>query len=283
LRAHGIDVVLDLPGVGENLHDHPDIAVKQACTEPVSLHDAVQPLGKLKIGLRWFLLKDGLGATNHYEAAAFIRSRAGIEHPDLQLTFLPMAVAAEVAQSSASIGRHAFMTHADIMRPTSRGRLWLRSADPAGKPHLLFNYLQTQHDIDCLTAAVRLIRELHAQPALVRYAGAELAPGADVTTDGEIHAWLRANTDTSYHPVGTCRMGRAGDPVAVVDEQCRVAGIEGLRVVDASIMPDVVSGNTNAPTIMIAEKAADMIRGNPPLPRSEAPAWIHPDWETTQR
>jgi len=283
LRAHGIDVVLELPGVGENLHDHPDIAVKQACTEPVSLHDAVQPLGKLKVGLRWFLLKDGLGATNHYEAAAFIRSRAGIEHPDLQLTFLPMAVAAEVAQSSASIGRHAFMTHADIMRPTSRGRLWLRSADPAGKPHLLFNYLQTQHDIDCLTAAVRLIRELHAQPALVRYAGAELAPGADVTTDGEIHAWLRANTDTSYHPVGTCRMGRAGDPVAVVDEQCRVAGIEGLRVVDASIMPDVVSGNTNAPTIMIAEKAADMIRGNPPLPRSEAPAWIHPDWETTQR
>ena len=283
LRAHGIDVVLELPGVGENLHDHPDIAVKQACTEPVSLHDAVQPLGKLKVGLRWFLLKDGLGATNHYEAAAFIRSRAGIEHPDLQLTFLPMAVAAEVAQSSASIGRHAFMTHADIMRPTSRGRLWLRSADPAGKPHLLFNYLQTQHDIDCLTAAVRLIRELHAQPALVRYAGAELAPGADVTTDGEIHAWLRANTDTSYHPVGTCRMGRTGDPMAVVDEQCRVAGIEGLRVVDASIMPDVVSGNTNAPTIMIAEKAADMIRGNPPLPRSEAPAWIHPDWETTQR
>jgi choline dehydrogenase len=283
LREHGLDVVADLPGVGENLHDHPDIAVKQACTEPVSLHDAVRPLGKLKVGLRWFLFKDGLGASNHYEAAAFVRSRAGIEQPDLQLTFLPMAVAAEVAQSSTSIGQHAYMTHADIMRPTSRGRLWLRSADPLDKPRMVFNYLQTQHDIDCLTAAVRLIRELHAQPVLARYSGAELAPGPHVRTDAQIVDWLRDNTDTSYHPVSTCRMGRAGDPLAVVDDQCRVIGIEGLRVVDASVMPDVVSGNTNAPTIMIAEKAADMILGKTPPARADAAVWINPRWETAQR
>jgi choline dehydrogenase len=283
LREHGIEVVADLPGVGENLHDHADIAVKQACTEPVSLHDAVQPFGKLKIGIRWFLLKDGLGATNHYEAAAFIRSRAGIEHPDLQLTFLPMAVAAEVAQSSTSIGQHAYMTHADLLRPTSRGRLWLRSADPRDKPRMVFNYLQTQHDIDGLTAAVRLIREIHAQPALARLSGAELAPGPEVKTDAEIHDWLRRNTDTSYHPVSTCRMGRSGDATAVVDDACRVMGVDGLRVADASIMPDLVSGNTNAPTIMIAEKAADLIRGRTPLPRADVPVWVNPQWESAQR
>ena len=283
LREHGIDVVVDLPGIGENLHDHPDVTVKQACTEPISLHSDVQPMGKLKVGLRWFLFKNGLGATNHYEVAAFVRSRAGIEHPDLQLTFLPMAVAGEFAQSSTSIGQHGFMTHADMMRPTSRGRLWLRSADPFDKPRMIFNYLQTQHDIDCMTAAVRLIRELHRQPALAKFSGAELSPGSDIETDADILDWLRNNIDTSFHPVSTCRMGRAGDAMAVVDPECRVIGIEGLRVVDASVMPDVVSGNTNAPTIMIAEKAADLILGRAPLPRDDAAVWIHPAWETEQR
>jgi choline dehydrogenase len=283
LRKLGIPVVHDLPGVGANLHDHPDLALKQACTQPVSLHKDVQPLAKLAIGIRWFLLHDGLGATNHYEAQAFIRSRAGIEHPDIQLTYLPMAVGGDTIQSAVSIGRHAWMTHADAMRPTSRGRLWLVSADPAEKPRFVINYLQTPEDVGVLVQAVKLIREIHAQRAFDPYRGEEIAPGPGARSDREIEAWLRASVDTSYHPVGTCKMGLASDALAVVDPECRVHGLEGLRVVDASIMPDVVSGNTNAPSIMIGEKAADMILGRPPLPRSTAPVGLNPNWETRQR
>ncbi|MBM3585201.1 MAG: choline dehydrogenase [Alphaproteobacteria bacterium] len=283
LRGHGIAVLLDRPGVGRDLQDHPDIVVKQACTQPVTLHKDVQPLSKLLIGARWFLFKDGLGATNHYEAQAFIRSRAGLEHPDLQLTFLPFGVSAETIQSSKSVGQHAWMTHADIMRPTSRGRLWLRSADPRDPPRILFNYLATSEDAETLVRAVRLIRELHAQSAFAPFRGPELDPGPGMRTDAEIDAWVRANVGTAYHPVSTCRMGPADDPMAVVDDQCRVHGLEGLRIVDASIMPDLVSGNTNAPTIMIAEKAADLIRGRTPAPRAEVDTWIHPSWETQQR
>ena len=283
LRAHGIGVVADLAGVGANLHDHPEITVKQACTLPVSLHDDVRLLGRAMIGLRWFLSHSGLGATNHFEAGAFIRSRAGIEHPDLQLSIIPMAVSADAAMWGRSIGQHAFTTHADVMRPTSRGRLWLRSADPAAPPRLVINYMQTQEDVDALVAAVRLTREIHAQPAFDRYRGEELAPGPAIRDDAEIVAWLRANVGTTYHPVGTCRMGRETGPGAVVDDRCRVFGIANLRVIDASIMPDVVSGNTNAPTIMIAEKGADMVLGREPPPRSEAPVWIHPAWAERQR
>ncbi len=285
LREHGIEVVQDLPGVGGNLHDHPDIAIVQACRQPVSLHDTLSTLGKLKVGLRWLLFHDGLGATNHYEAAAFIRTRAGLEHPDIQLTFLPLGLGGMEggAQNEVSIGQHAFSTHADLMRPTSRGRLTLRSADPHDKPRLLFNYLATPEDAASFVAAVRLIREIHAQPALAPYSGDELIPGPDVASDAEIDAWVRANVTTSYHPVSTCRMGGAHDTGAVVDDELRVRGITGLRVVDASIMPDLVSGNTNAPTIMIGEKGADLILGAAPLPRDDAEVWIHPEWETAQR
>jgi choline dehydrogenase len=283
LKALGIAVAHDLPGVGANLHDHPDITVKQACLLPVTLHKDVQPIAKALIGLRWFLLKDGLAATNHYEAQAFIRSMAGIDQPDLQLTFLPFAPSAETIQSAKSIGRHAFQTHADIMRPTSRGRLWLASADPRAKPRILFNYLATREDAETLIRAIKLIREIHAQAAFDPYRGEEMAPGPAVRSDTEIEAWVRATVDTAYHPVSTCKMGLASDPSAVVDPACRVHGIEGLRVVDASVMPDVVSGNTNAPTIMMAEKMADAIRGRPALPRAAVEPWIHPQWETRQR
>ena len=283
LRRHAIPVLRDMSGVGANLQDHPDIAVVQACRQPVTLHPSLSALGRARIGLRWFLFHEGLGATNHYEAGAFIRSRAGLEHPDLQLTFLPLGLGGGEAQAEVSIGCHAFSTHIDLMRPSSRGRLTLRSADPRDKPKLLFNYLGTREDIDAMVAGVGLVREVHAQPVLANYAGPELKPGPAVADRDEIEAWIRANVVTSYHPVGTCRMGPAADSVAVVDPECRVVGIGGLRVVDASVMPDLVSGNTNAPTIMIAEKAADMIRGRPPLPRDEAEVWIHPHWETSQR
>ena len=197
LRAHGVEVAADLPGVGANLHDHPDIAVKQACTMPVSLHDDMRWPGRVLIGVRWFLSHDGLGATNQFEAGAFIRSRAGIEHPDLQITIMPMAVAADAGMWGRSIGQHAFTTHADIMRPTSRGRLWLRSADPAAPPRMVINYMQTREDIDALVAAVKLIREVHAQPAFDRFRGEELSPGPAVRDDAEIVPWLRANVGTS--------------------------------------------------------------------------------------
>ena len=283
LKALGIKVVADLPGVGANLHDHPDLVIKQACTQPVSLHKDVQPLGKLMVGLRWFLFHDGLGATNHYEAQGFIRSRAGIEHPDIQLAFLPMATGGDSILSAASIGQHAWMTEAVHLRPTSRGRLWLTSADPRDKPRFVINYLQTAGDVATMVQAVKLTRELHAQNAFDPYRGVEIDPGPGVKTDSEIEAWLRETVGTSYHPVGTCKMGLESEGLAVVDPECRVCGIEALRVADASIMPDVVSGNTNAPSIMIGEKAADMIRGRPPLPRSAAPVGPHLQWERSQR
>ena len=283
LRAHGLGVIADLAGVGANLHDHPEFTVRQACTEPISLDDDMRPLGRAMIGLRWLLTHNGLGATNHFDAGAFIRSRAGIEHPDLQISLIPMDVSADVAKWGHNTGQHAFTTHVDVMRPTSRGRLWLRSADPAAPPCLVINYMQTQEDINALVAAVRLVREIHAQPAFDRYRSEELAPGPKIRDDAEIVAWLRAHVGTCYHLVGTCRMGRDTDPGAVVDDRCRVRGIANLRVVDASIMPDVVSGNTNAPTIMIAEKAADLVLGRKAPPPSEAPVWIHPAWAERQR
>ena len=283
LAEHDIRVRHELPGVGANLQDHLGIDVVQACREPLSLHDSLSWLGKTRIGLRWFLFRDGLGATNHFEAGAFIRSRAGIEHPDLKLAFLPFGLGGDENQSEVSIGQHAFSTHVNLMRPTSRGRLWLRSADPRDHPRLLFNYLQTPDDASTLVTALKLIREIFAQPALASLSGEELSPGPSVVTDTELDTWVRDHVGTSYHPSCTCRMGPGSDPSAVVDPTLRVHGIECLRVADASVMPDVVSGNTNAPSIMIGEKAADMILGEASLPRDDADVWIHPEWDTAQR
>ena len=283
LREHGIEVVRDLPGVGANLQDHPDFAVIQACKRPVSLHSSLNLMGNLAIGLSWFLFHSGLGATNHYEAGAFIRSRAGIEHPDLQLTYLPLGLGGTEAQEEVSIGQHAFTTHCDLMRPTSRGSLTLKSREPRDHPRLLFNYLETPDDMSTMITGVKLVREIHAQPALSSYSGEELRPGNAINTDEEIENWLRDNISTSYHPTSTCRMGPDTDLMAVVDPELKVHGVSNLRVIDASIMPDVVSGNTNAPSIMIGEKGADMIQGRPPLDREETENWIHPDWATSQR
>ena len=283
LRKHDIEVRHELPGVGDNLQDHPDFALVQACRQPVTLHDALTWTGKLRVGLRWFLFHDGLGASNHYEAGAFIRSRAGIEHPDLQLSFLPLGLGGEEAQDEVSIGEHAFSTNIDLMRPTSRGRLTLRSADPKDHPHLLFNYLATTEDVEASVSAVKLVREVHAQPALSAYSGDELLPGPGVQSDAQIEAWLREKVGTSYHPVSTCRMGPVSDPTAVVDAELKVHGVSSLRVIDASIMPDLMSGNTNAPSIMIGEKGADLVLGKPALPRDDAEVWINPNWARAQR
>ena len=277
LREHGIDIVHPLPGVGENLQDHVGVNVVQACTQPITLHDSLSAWGKLKIGLRWFLRHDGAGATNHFDAGAFIRSGAEIEHPDLKLAFLIAGFDSDAATLDASVGQHAFSTHVNLMRPTSRGRLTLRSPDPHHHPRLRFNYLDTPEDARTLVTGLKLVREIHAQPALTPYRGVELSPGPQFSDDTDIETWVRNNAGTSYHPTSTCRIGASTDPIAVVDAQLRVHGIEALRVVDASVMPDLVSGNTNAPTIMIGEKAADLILGRPPLKRADVDFWIHPD------
>ena len=283
LDKHAIPVVHDLPGVGSNLQDHVGVDIVQACTKPWSLHNALSWYGKLAIGARWFLFRDGLGATNHYEAGAYIRSRAGVDHPDLKLAFIPFGLGGTENMEEVSIGQHAFSTHVNLMRPTSRGQLRLRSSDARVYPTLQFNYLQTPADTSTMVTGVKLVREVYAQPALASVSGEELSPGDDVGTDEEIEAWLRDHLGTCYHPTSTCRMGPDSDPSAVVDPTLKVHGIDGLRVTDASIMPDVVSGNTNAGTIMIGEKASDMILGKPPLPPSDAEVWIHPEWEITQR
>ncbi len=280
LRRHGISVTAELPGVGENLQDHLEIYVQYAAVRPVTLYPALKPWNRIRIGLEWLLFRTGHGASNKFEVGGFIRSRAGIEHPNLQYHFLPLAINYD---GSSPAGGHGFQAHVGPMRPTSRGRLWLRSADPWEPPAFVFNYMATESDRQEMREAVRLTREIFAQPAFDELRGAELAPGAGVESDAKIDAFVRAQGESAYHPACTCKMGPQSDPTAVVDAEGRVHGLEGLRVVDASIMPDIVSGNLNAPTIMLAEKLADRIRGRDPLPPSEAPVWIAPDWETSQR
>jgi choline dehydrogenase len=279
LSAAGIDPRCDLPAVGANLNDHPDLVVQHRCAEPVSLYRANRGMGKLVAGLRWFAGLNGLAGSNHFEAGGFIRSRQGIEYPDLQLTFMPLAIKSGTVDD---VGMHSFQVHIDLLRPKSLGRVRIRSADPAAPPSICFNYLSDPQDRRDLRTAVRLTREILAQPALARYRGAELNPGDAVHTEAEIDAWIGRSVETCYHPVGTCRMGH--DPRgSVVDDKCRVHGIDGLRVIDASVMPAIVSGNTNAPTIMIAEKVSDLIRGKSPLASEHAAVWMHPEWATLQR
>lgn len=280
LRDLGIEVKHDLPGVGRRLNDHPDTVVQYLCKKPMSLYPWTTAPGKWWIGARWFATHDGLAASNHFEAGAFIRSRAGVEHPDLQLTFMPLAVK---PGSVDLVPGHAFQIHIDLMRPTSLGSVTLNSADPRQPPRILFNYLKTEQDRADMRAGARLVREIIGQPAMAPFQGEELVPGPQAQSDEALDAWARQVTETGYHASGTCKMGPANDPEAVVDPQLRVHGLDGLRVVDASIMPVIVSGNTNAPTVMIAEKASDLIRGLPPLPASDAPVWIHPQWQTRQR
>ncbi|MGY2233962.1 choline dehydrogenase [Pseudomonas gingeri] len=280
LRDLGLTVLHDLPGVGKRLNDHPDTVVQYLCKRPVSLYPWTSAPGKWWIGARWFIRHDGLAASNHFEAGAFIRSRAGVEHPDLQLTFMPLAVQPGTVDL---VPAHAFQVHIDLMRPTSLGNVTLKSRDPRQPPKILFNYLSTEQDRADMRAGARLVREILGQPAMAAFAGEELVPGPDVQSDEALDAWARRVTETGYHASGTCKMGPAADAAAVVDPQLRVHGVEGLRVVDASIMPMIVSGNTNAPTVMIAEKASDMIRGQPPLPALSVPVWVHPHWQSQQR
>jgi choline dehydrogenase len=251
-----------------------------ASREPVTLYSHLTPLRKALIGVRWILTKQGLGATNHFETGGFIRSRAGVRYPDMQFHFLPMAM----SYDGASLAReHGFQAHVGPMRSKSKGWVRLRSADPLDKPKIFFNYMSRPEDWVDMRACVRLTREIFGQPAFARYRGRELQPGIEVQTDEQIDAFICGHAETAYHPSCTCKMGRADDRMAVVDPYARVRGVQALRVVDSSIMPSITNGNLNAPTIMLAEKAADHILGKAPLEASSAAYYVAPHWETAQR
>ncbi|MFC3110000.1 choline dehydrogenase [Undibacterium arcticum] len=278
LRALGIPVKVNLPGVGQNLQDHIETYVQYASKQPITLYSAMNPLAKLKIGVQWLFAGKGLGATNHFESGGFIRSEAGVMQPDLQYHFLPMAISYD-GKSPAT--EHGFQAHVGPMRPTSRGHIKLRSADPKAHPRILFNYMQTEQDRKEMRAGVRLTREIFAQAAFEPFRNAELAPGLKVQSDADIDAYIREKAESAFHPSCSCRMGN--DEMAVVDGAGRVHGVQNLRVVDASIMPNVISGNLNAPTIMMAEKMADLIRGTTPLPVAQVPVYVSPKYASHQR
>jgi choline dehydrogenase len=277
LEPLGIPVVKALKGVGENLQDHMETYVQYACKEPITLYAATKPLKMAAIGVEWALFSTGLGATNHFESGGFIRSAAGVKHPDLQYHFLPMAVRYD---GNSPVEGHGFQAHVGPMRSTSRGHVRIRSKSALDAPSILFNYLSTDQDKKEFRAAIRLTREVFAQKAFDAFRGEEISPGQHVQTDEQIDAHIRASAETAYHPSCSCAMG-TGD-MAVVDGQGRVHGVQGLRVVDASIMPLIVSGNLNVPTVMMAEKIADAVQGRALAP-SPAPSWVHPQWETQQR
>jgi len=278
LQQAGIEVVHDLPGVGENLQDHLEFYFQFRCNQPITLNAELNPWRKFLIGTRWLLTKRGLGATNHFESCAFIRSKAGVKWPDIQYHFLPGAMRYD---GNAAFDGHGFQVHVGHNKPSSRGTIRARTPSVQDKPEILFNYLQHQDDIEGFRACVRLTREIIGQSAMDAYRGPEIQPGEAVQSDEEIDAFVRGAVESAYHPSCACRMGE--DDMAVVDSETRVRGIEALRLVDSSIFPTIPNGNLNSPTIMLAERAADIIKGKGMLEPSDAAVGLGQDWQTLQR
>jgi choline dehydrogenase len=268
LSAQGITPVLERRGVGANLQDHLDVSLNWTSTQPITIYNDTKGLRQLKVGLQYLLTGKGPGRQNGLETGAFLKSRADLDRPDLQVHFV-LAIMQDHAK--IRVEQDGFTMHVCQLRPESRGRVALASADPYADPKICMNFLATEEDRRAVREGVRIVRHVVAQPAFDAFRGEEIMPGPAVADDAAIDAFIRAKGETIYHPVGTCRMGQASDPLAVVDAQCRVIGLDGLRVVDASVIPALVGGNTNAPTIMIAEKIADAIRGRAPLPPEEVP------------
>ncbi len=280
LQEHGIEVVADRPGVGANLQDHLEIYMQFAASQPITLYKYWNIWGKAWVGAQWLFTGKGPGASNQFEACAFIRSKAGVEYPDIQYHFLPIAVRYD---GKAVAEGHGFQAHVGPMRSKSRGAVTLRSGNPTDAPVIRFNYMSDPSDWEDFRTCIRLTREIFGQDAFKPYLKGELQPGPGVETDTQLDAFLREHVESAYHPCGTCRMGRASDPLAVVDPECRVIGVEGLRVADSSIFPQVTNGNLNGPSIMTGEKAADHILGRAPLPASNQEPWINPNWRVSQR
>ncbi len=278
LKNAGVEVLHDLPGVGENLQDHLEFYFQFQCKQPITLNAKLNWWSKFLIGARWQFFKSGLGASNHFESCAFIRSRAGIPAPDIQYHFLPGAMRYD---GRAAFEGHGFQVHVGHNKPASRGRIRITSPDPLHKPSILFNYLDREEDREGFRQCVRLTREIIAQPAMSAYRGAEIQPGEAVQSDSEIDAFVSNSVESAYHPACTCKMGV--DEMAVVDPQTRVHGMDGLRVVDSSIFPIITNGNLNAPTIMTAERAADLIKGRNMLPPGSAKSGLGENWKQQQR
>ncbi len=280
LSEHGIDVVADRPGVGQNLQDHLELYIQMAAAQPVSLYRYWSLWGKAWVGARWLFTRSGPGASNQFESGGFIRSRAGIPYPDIQLHFLPLAVRYD---GQAAAEGHGFQAHVGPMRSVSRGAVTLRSGDPGDAPLIRFNYMSDPQDWVDFRACIRLAREIFAQEAFKPYVRHEIQPGAGVQDDAALDGFVRDHVESAYHPCGTCRMGRADDPMAVVDPETRVIGVERLRVADSSIFPRITNGNLNAPSIMVGEKASDHILGRAALPPENVAPWTAPEWERRQR
>ena len=280
LAAHGIEIVADRPGVGQNLQDHLEVYIQMAASQPVSLFKYWNVFGKAWVGLQWALTRSGPGASNQFESAGFIRSAAGVEYPDLQFHFLPIAVRYD--GKAASEG-HGFQAHIGPMRSPSRGAVTLRSAKPEDSPKITFNYMSTEKDWIDFRRGIRLTREIFAQEAFRPFVKHEIQPGFELQTDAQIDEFIRAHAESAYHPCGTCKMGAVDDPLAVVDPQTNVIGVKGLRVVDSSIFPQITNGNLNGPSIMVGEKASDLILGKTPLARANSRPWLAPDWQISQR
>ncbi len=277
LKRAGVDVVHDLPGVGENLQDHLEVYFQYRCKQPITLNSKIGLFSKFLIGTRWILTRSGLGATNHFESCAFIRSRAGVRWPDIQYHFLPAAMRYD---GRAAFEGHGFQVHVGPNKPTSRGHV--RIAGGEEQPEILFNYLSTERDVEDWRTCLRLTREILGQPAMDAYRGDEIQPAVDLRDDEATDAWVRQNVESAYHPSCSCKMGADDDPMAVLDPECRVRGIDKLRVIDSSIFPTITNGNLNAPTIMVAEKAADMLRGRQAEPAA-VDAWLDEQWRDRQR
>ncbi|MEP5151965.1 choline dehydrogenase [Planktotalea sp.] len=280
LQEHGIEVIADRPGVGQNLQDHLELYIQIAAKQPITLYRYWNIVSKALIGARWLFTKTGLGASNQFESAAFIRSKAGVDYPDIQYHFLPIAVRYD---GQAAAEGHGFQAHVGPMRSPSRGFVSLKSADPAAPPKIVFNYMSKPEDWEDFRTCIRLTREIFEQDAFKDHVKHEIQPGADVQTDSELDSFIAEHAESAYHPCGTCKMGSVDDPMAVVDPECRVIGVTGLRVADSSIFPRITNGNLNGPSIMVGEKAADHILGGDMLAKSNDRPWLHPNWETSQR
>ena len=280
LKDHGITIVADMPGVGQNLNDHPDFVLKYKCLKPVSIWPQTRLVRRTFAGIRWLLRRDGICASNQFEAVACVRSAAGVEYPDIQLTISPAAVD---DQTWEPLPEHAFQIHVGLMRGFSRGNITLRNSDPASPPRILANYLKDPRDRDLLRKGIRIVREIASQPAFKPFCGEEIYPGVASQTDEDLDGCIKEKLNTQWHLSGTARMGTRNNREAVVDAHGKVHGLSKIRIVDASIMPAATNGNTNSPTIMIAEKLSDSILGKYPLARIELPVWQNKDYETCQR
>ena len=280
LQGHGIATLADRAGVGANLQDHLETYIQMASRQPVSLYKYWSLVGKAYVGARWLFTRSGPGASNQFENGGFVRSRAGVDYPDIQFHFLPIAVRYD---GKAAVRGHGFQAHVGPMRSRSRGAVSLASPDPATAPKIVFNYMSHAADWDDFRICIRLTREIFAAPAFAPFAGAEIQPGAAARSDDALDDFIRDHAESAFHPCGTCRMGAATNPMAVVDPETRVIGVDNLRCADASIFPRITNGNLNGPSIMVGEKAADHILGRGMLaPLNDAP-WRHPNWETEQR